>query len=383
MLIGLLSAKGAPGVTTSSLAIAAQWPGPRSWLDADPSGGDIAAGLGRGAWPAGVSSAGARGALPHRSRWRPRCAPSWSVRASTPRWRWRGLGSPAQAAAVPWATLGRGLARLDTVDVVCDLGRYLHGGGNRDLAEVCDRILVVTRSTPARGPRHGCASSTSCTPGGSAPARACWWWRRASPIRPTRSPRRVRRRWSACCPTIRARRPCGVTGRAPGAACRAVPCNERPDTSPRRWPVLRCLRRRCRLRPGRSRHDRRRQRRWERRREWCGEDRRSGPGVDRTHPRGGGRAAGPPPRPRPARVGRSTPTGAGLDRGPARRGNPAQAGQRAPGAAPRGGGRSSRRRWRTSSGVWAGCRRCWIAATSKTSTSSARSARSCGCATGP
>ena len=79
-----------------------------------------------------------------------------------------GLGSPAQAAAVPWATLGRGLARLDTVDVVCDLGRYLHGGGNRDLAEVCDQILVVTRSSlPASAPR--CASSTSCMPAARLP----------------------------------------------------------------------------------------------------------------------------------------------------------------------------------------------------------------------
>jgi hypothetical protein len=58
-----------------------------------------------------------------------------------------GLGSPAQAAAVPWAMLGRGFARLESVDVVCDLGRYLHSGGNRDLAEVCDQILLVTRST--------------------------------------------------------------------------------------------------------------------------------------------------------------------------------------------------------------------------------------------
>jgi MinD-like ATPase involved in chromosome partitioning or flagellar assembly len=58
-----------------------------------------------------------------------------------------GLGSPTQAAAVPWASLGHGLARLDTVDVVCDLGRYLHAAGSRDLLGACDRILVVTRSS--------------------------------------------------------------------------------------------------------------------------------------------------------------------------------------------------------------------------------------------
>ena len=164
VLIGLLSAKGAPGVTTSSLAIAAQWPRPAVVVDADPSGGDIAAGLGRGAWPAGCHLL----ELVARCRTQPLEA---ALRALVVRpgehapLVLAGLGSPAQAAAVPWATLGRGLARLDTVDVVCDLGRYLHGGGNRDLAEVCDRILVVTRSTPACGPRHGCASSTFCVAG--------------------------------------------------------------------------------------------------------------------------------------------------------------------------------------------------------------------------
>ena len=146
VLIGLLGAKGAPGVTTSSLAIAAQWPRPAVVVDADPSGGDIAAGLGRGAWPAGCHLL----ELVARCRTQPLEA---ALRALVVRpgehapLVLAGLGSPAQAAAVPWATLGRGLARLDTVDVVCDLGRYLHGGGNRDLAEVCDRILVVTRST--------------------------------------------------------------------------------------------------------------------------------------------------------------------------------------------------------------------------------------------
>jgi hypothetical protein len=146
VLIGLLCAKGAPGVTTSSLAIAAQWPRPAVVIDADPSGGDIAAGLGRGAWAAGCHLL----ELVARCRTQPL---ETALRTLVVRpgehapLVLAGLGSPAQAAAVPWATLGDGLARLDTVDVVCDLGRYLHGGGNRDLLEVCDKILVVTRST--------------------------------------------------------------------------------------------------------------------------------------------------------------------------------------------------------------------------------------------
>jgi hypothetical protein len=155
VLIGLLCAKGAPGVTTSSLAIAAEWPRPAVVVDADPSGGDIAAGLGRGAWPAGCHLL----ELVARCRTEPLEA---ALRALVVRvgehapLALAGLGSPAQAAAVPWATLGRGLARLDTVDVVCDLGRYLYGtASSRDLLGACDRILVVTRSSLPAVRCHG------------------------------------------------------------------------------------------------------------------------------------------------------------------------------------------------------------------------------------
>ena len=146
VLIGLLCAKGAPGVTTSSVAIATAWPRTSVLVDADPSGGDIAAGLGRGAWPAGCHLL----ELVARCRTEPLEA---ALRALVVRvgehapLALAGLGSPAQAAAVPWASLGHGLARLDTVDVVCDLGRYLYGAGHCDLLSACDRILVVTRSS--------------------------------------------------------------------------------------------------------------------------------------------------------------------------------------------------------------------------------------------
>ena len=138
MLIGLLCAKGAPGVTTSSVAIAAEWPRPAVVVDADPSGGDIAAGLGRGAWPAGCHLL----KLVARCRTEPIDA---ALRALVVRagehapLALAGLGSPAQAAAVPWASIGRSLARLDTVDVVCDMGRY------------CTVRAAATSSTCATG----------------------------------------------------------------------------------------------------------------------------------------------------------------------------------------------------------------------------------------
>ena len=146
MLIGLVCAKGAPGVTTSSLAIAAEWPRAAVVVDADPSGGDIAAGLGRAAWPEGCHLL----ELVARCRTEPLDAAlrGLVVRAGDHApLALAGLGSPAQAGVVPWASIGRGLARLATVDVVCDLGRYLHGAGSRELLDVCDRVVVVTRST--------------------------------------------------------------------------------------------------------------------------------------------------------------------------------------------------------------------------------------------
>ena len=132
MLIGLVSAKGAPGVTTSSLAIAAEWPRTAIVVDADPSGGDIAAGLGRGAWPDGCRLL----ELVARCRTEPIdvALPALVVRAGDHApLALAGLGSPAQAGGVPWSTIGCGLARHAAADVVCDLGRYLHGAASSEL----------------------------------------------------------------------------------------------------------------------------------------------------------------------------------------------------------------------------------------------------------
>ena len=146
MLTALVSAKGAPGVTTSALAIAAEWPRAAVVVDADPSGGDVAAGLGRGAWPEGCHLL----ELVAQCRTTPLDV---ALRALVVRTgdhaplALAGLGSPAQTPVVPWSSLGRGLARLTSVDVVCDLGRYLHGASSREFLDACDRIVVVTRST--------------------------------------------------------------------------------------------------------------------------------------------------------------------------------------------------------------------------------------------
>lgn len=55
MLIAMVSGKAAPGVTTSTWALAMAWPGPVLVVDADPAGGDMAAGLLLGRMRAGHS----------------------------------------------------------------------------------------------------------------------------------------------------------------------------------------------------------------------------------------------------------------------------------------------------------------------------------------
>lgn len=147
MLIGFVSAKGSPGVTTAVLAIAAAWPRTAIAIDADPAGGDLSAGLGRGAWPpesqllelavqarmTTVESALRRLVV--------RCADHAPLALA-------GLGSPVQAATMPWHEIGVGLAGITDADVLCDCGRYVHGEhGNIDLLRACERLVLVTGSS--------------------------------------------------------------------------------------------------------------------------------------------------------------------------------------------------------------------------------------------
>lgn len=67
MLVGLCSVKGSPGVTTTALALAARWPaGDPVLIEADPSGGDLAARFRLSASPGLVSLAAASRRDPHR-----------------------------------------------------------------------------------------------------------------------------------------------------------------------------------------------------------------------------------------------------------------------------------------------------------------------------
>ncbi len=146
VLISFVSAKGSPGVTTAVLALASQWPRTAVVVDADPAGGDIAAGLGRGTWPAGANLAelvvdsrtsSADVALRRRAvRFDAHCP---FVLA--------GLGAPGQAPAVPWARLGAEFAHITDADILIDCGRLSPVDETATLLRCSDQILVVTGSS--------------------------------------------------------------------------------------------------------------------------------------------------------------------------------------------------------------------------------------------
>lgn len=146
VLIGLVSAKGSPGVTTSALALASQWTRRALVLEADPFGGDVRAGLGGGTWPASAGIADAvvdlrsTGVDEMLRRRVHRSAPhSPPVLA--------GLGCVGQAGSVPWAQIGTALGRLRGADTLADCGRFALADGVTSLLGVCDVLALVTGSS--------------------------------------------------------------------------------------------------------------------------------------------------------------------------------------------------------------------------------------------
>lgn len=146
MLVGLVSAKGSPGVTTATLALATQWPRPALVVEADPFGGDIRAGLGGGRWPASAGiadavvdlrSTNADETLRRRAH-RP-VSHGPAVLA--------GLGCVGQATTVPWTQIGTALGRLRGADSLADCGRFALADGVTSLLRVCDALVLVTGSS--------------------------------------------------------------------------------------------------------------------------------------------------------------------------------------------------------------------------------------------
>lgn len=125
-LISLVSAKGAPGVTTTALALGAVWPRPALLADCDPAGGDVALRMpGRDGLPLDRD----RGLLSLAATSR-RGLTGSQVREHVQHIHGglevlAGVRSPEQAAASGhlWSSLGSALDASAGVDVIADCGR--------------------------------------------------------------------------------------------------------------------------------------------------------------------------------------------------------------------------------------------------------------------
>lgn len=157
MLIGLVAGTGAPGVTTSTLALASVWPGQVLVAECDPAGGSVLAGYLRG------SVEPARGlydlVLADRRRGIPGELAEQLLdlgpgetgdRSGTGRWLLPGLTSPAHAAAVVplWDRLGAALTRLG-VPVLADCGRVPALHAPTPLLRHATTVVLVVRPTLA------------------------------------------------------------------------------------------------------------------------------------------------------------------------------------------------------------------------------------------
>ncbi len=148
MLIALCSAKGAPGVTTSGLALTLCWPRRAVLAECDPAGGDVLAGYGRAQLSAGglaeLELAARRGGLAGQldahlvqldATGRARLLP--------------GLADPATARHVDWDRLAAALTSVEdgAVDVVADCGRLRAEHFPAAVARRAAAVVVVTGST--------------------------------------------------------------------------------------------------------------------------------------------------------------------------------------------------------------------------------------------
>ncbi len=148
MLIALCSAKGAPGVTTSALALALAWPRPVILAELDPAGGDVLAGYGRAEMAAGgladLELAARRGGLADQLHAHLlRLDESGRVRLLP------GLADPAGARRVDWSRLAAALSSVEdgAVDVLADCGRLRAEHFPAEVVQRAAAVAVVTGST--------------------------------------------------------------------------------------------------------------------------------------------------------------------------------------------------------------------------------------------
>ncbi len=149
-LVAVAADKGAPGVTTASLALAAVWPRPVLLAECDAAGGDLfyrlpAAGGGRLDPQRGLLSlavAARRGIQPHQV-WTHTQKLHGGLDILT------GLVNSEQAGGLQslWGEVGKLLAEVPDVDVIADCGRLGADGPFYDLLAHASAVVLVARIT--------------------------------------------------------------------------------------------------------------------------------------------------------------------------------------------------------------------------------------------
>lgn len=146
MLISVVSAKGAPGVSVSALAWTLMWRGPALLVEAEPRGGEFLvgwahsqAGQGRDLLSAYVAS---RRATPMDVAIRDQ-----AVALSEDRWLLAGFPEPQQAAAMDWTRLARACSGMQGLDVIADCGAVTAVNAPRQMWSAADLVVLVVRAT--------------------------------------------------------------------------------------------------------------------------------------------------------------------------------------------------------------------------------------------
>jgi len=148
-LISVMSAKGAPGATTTSMLLANLWPAPSILVDADPLGGDVALRLPGEHGPLDPDR-GLMSLLPAARRGlEPQTVVAHAQTALGGQQLLAGLPGPEQAiAAAPlWPGLAQAFARIPGADVIADVGQVTARATHLAMLESAAALLCVYRPT--------------------------------------------------------------------------------------------------------------------------------------------------------------------------------------------------------------------------------------------
>ena len=149
-VISVMSAKGAPGTTTTTLLLATLWPATSIVLDADPLGGDVALRLQRSDGRAMDPERGLLSMLPAARRGLlPENVHQHTQEAVGGQPVLAGLPGPEQALAVAplWPTLAEVFRRIPDADLFVDAGQVQSRSEHLPLIQQSDLLLVVYRAT--------------------------------------------------------------------------------------------------------------------------------------------------------------------------------------------------------------------------------------------